>query len=60
VQASQAVATHAGDLTDAPFDDPGWVFGSKWDGFRIVASIERGKVSLYSRNGKSSAMGICP
>jgi bifunctional non-homologous end joining protein LigD len=39
-------------LTDAPFDDPGWVFESKWDGFRMVASIERGKVTLYSRNGK--------
>jgi bifunctional non-homologous end joining protein LigD len=39
-------------LTDAPFDDPGWVFESKWDGFRMVASIEHGRVTLYSRNGK--------
>jgi bifunctional non-homologous end joining protein LigD len=39
-------------LTDAPFDDPAWVFESKWDGFRMVAAIERGKVTLYSRNGK--------
>jgi bifunctional non-homologous end joining protein LigD len=39
-------------LTDAPFDDPAWVFESKWDGFRMVASIEGGKVTLYSRNGK--------
>lgn len=39
-------------LTDAPFDDPGWVFESKWDGFRLVASIENGRVTLYSRNGK--------
>ena len=39
-------------LTDAPFDDPGWVFESKWDGFRMVASIEEGSVTLYSRNGK--------
>lgn len=39
-------------LTDAPFDDPDWVFESKWDGFRMVASIERGSVTLYSRNGK--------
>jgi GNAT superfamily N-acetyltransferase len=30
-------------LTDAPFDDPTWVFENKWDGFRMVASIERGK-----------------
>src|SRR5262245_17282309 len=39
-------------LTDAPFDDPAWVFESKWDGFRMVATIENGKVTLYSRNGK--------
>lgn len=39
-------------LTDAPFDDPAWVFESKWDGFRMVAAIERGRVTLYSRNGK--------
>jgi bifunctional non-homologous end joining protein LigD len=39
-------------LTDAPFDDPGWVFEDKYDGFRMIAEIERGKVTLYSRNGK--------
>jgi bifunctional non-homologous end joining protein LigD len=39
-------------LTDAPFDDPDWVFENKWDGFRMVASIERRGVTLYSRNGK--------
>src|ERR1700710_827840 len=39
-------------LTDAPFDDPGWVFEDKYDGFRMVAKISGGKVALYSRNGK--------
>jgi bifunctional non-homologous end joining protein LigD len=39
-------------LTDAPFDDPGWVFEDKYDGFRMIAEILRGKVMLYSRNGK--------
>jgi bifunctional non-homologous end joining protein LigD len=39
-------------LTDAPFDDAGWVFEDKYDGFRVVANIEGGKVTLYSRNGK--------
>ena len=38
-------------LTDKPFDDPDWVFETKWDGFRVVAVAERGKVTLYSRNG---------
>src|SRR3954463_5941487 len=39
-------------LTDAPFDDPGWVFEDKYDGFRMIAEIRRGKGSPYSRNGK--------
>jgi bifunctional non-homologous end joining protein LigD len=39
-------------LTDAPFDDPGWLFEDKYDGFRMIAEIRRGKVALYSRNGK--------
>jgi bifunctional non-homologous end joining protein LigD len=39
-------------LTDAPFDDPDWVFETKWDGFRMVACLQQGKVTLYSRNGK--------
>jgi bifunctional non-homologous end joining protein LigD len=39
-------------LTDAPFDDPDWVFETKWDGNRIVAVIEKGRITLYSRNGK--------
>src|SRR4051812_41850570 len=39
-------------LTDAPFDDRGWVFEDKFDGFRMIAEIRRGKVALYSRNGK--------
>jgi len=39
-------------LTDSPFDDRGWVFEDKYDGFRMVAKIESGKVSLYSRNGQ--------
>ena len=39
-------------LIDAPFDDPNWVFEDKFDGFRMVVEIRRGKVALYSRNGK--------
>ena len=38
-------------LIDKPFDDPDWVFETKWDGFRMVTTIGRGKVTLYSRNG---------
>jgi bifunctional non-homologous end joining protein LigD len=39
-------------LIDAPFDNPDWVFESKWDGFRMIASIDGGKVALYSRNSE--------
>jgi bifunctional non-homologous end joining protein LigD len=37
-------------LTDKPFDDPDWVFETKWDGFRLMAEIKDGSVALYSRN----------
>ncbi len=35
------------------FDDPDWVYEIKWDGYRILATIENGTVHLYSRNGLS-------
>lgn len=38
-------------LTDKPFDDPDWVFETKWDGFRAIAVARPGHASLYSRNG---------
>ncbi len=37
-------------LADQPFDDPGWVFETKWDGFRAIAMAEPGRALLYSRN----------
>ncbi len=36
-----------------PFDHPEWLFEVKWDGYRAVAEIRDGSVSLYSRNGIS-------
>jgi bifunctional non-homologous end joining protein LigD len=33
-----------------PFDHSDWVFEVKWDGYRAVAEIRDGDVSLYSRN----------
>ena len=35
---------------EQPFDDPGWLFEIKWDGYRAVAFIAKGKVRLVSRN----------
>ena len=37
-------------LVKAPFDHPDWLFEVKWDGYRALAEIRDGKVSLSSRN----------
>jgi bifunctional non-homologous end joining protein LigD len=37
-------------LVREPFDHPDWIFEVKWDGYRAVAEIRNGEVSLYSRN----------
>jgi bifunctional non-homologous end joining protein LigD len=37
-------------LIDKPFDDPNWIFETKWDGFRLMAEIKDCSASLYSRN----------
>ncbi len=38
-------------LVDKPFSDPGWLFEPKLDGFRILAFIQKGEVTLRTRNG---------
>ncbi|MEO8405040.1 MAG: DNA ligase D, partial [Chitinophagaceae bacterium] len=40
-------------LVDKPFDSENWLYEVKWDGYRAVAHINKGKVSLTSRNNKS-------
>ncbi len=37
-------------LAKEPFYHPDWIFEVKWDGYRAVAEIRDGDVSLYSRN----------
>jgi len=37
-------------LIKEPFDHPDWIFEMKWDGYRAIAEIRDGSVSLYSRN----------
>src|SRR6186713_932651 len=39
-------------LVDQPFDEQGWQYEIKWDGYRAVAMINKGKVNLLSRNNK--------
>jgi bifunctional non-homologous end joining protein LigD len=38
-------------LVDEPFDDKGWVFETKWDGFRLITDKRGDNVTLWSRNG---------
>lgn len=38
------------ETADAPFDNKNWVFEVKWDGYRGIAMIKKGKVRLLSRN----------
>jgi bifunctional non-homologous end joining protein LigD len=38
-------------LTDEPFDDKGWVYEIKWDGYRAIGSWDGQDTGLYSRNG---------
>lgn len=40
-------------LVDKPFDQPGWMYEVKWDGYRAIALIRNGDVELASRNSKS-------
>lgn len=37
-------------LVDDPFSHPDWVFETKWDGFRAVCFVKKGKSRLVSRN----------
>ena len=34
-----------------PFDDPGWLFDFKYDGFRGLCYIEQARCRFFSRNG---------
>jgi bifunctional non-homologous end joining protein LigD len=37
-------------LVDDAFDDPDWLYEVKWDGYRAIATINKGDVTLVSRN----------
>src|SRR5437762_6772626 len=37
-------------LVDEPFDNDDWLFEIKWDGYRAIGSVIKGKAELYSRN----------
>ena len=40
-------------LRKAPFSGDGWLFEPKWDGFRAMCYVQKGKVRFLSRNKRS-------
>lgn len=40
-------------LVREPFDDPGWLYEIKWDGYRALAVIQHHQAELISRNNIS-------
>jgi bifunctional non-homologous end joining protein LigD len=44
----------------AAFDRAGWLFELKWDGYRAIAEIDKGRVRLYSRNFQSFEKRFAP
>lgn len=40
-------------LVDKPFDQEGWVYEVKWDGYRALAFMNKNTIELVSRNKKS-------
>ncbi len=47
-------------LVAAPFDDPDWLFEVKWDGFRVEAVVDGGKVSLWTRGEQDASRYFGP
>ncbi len=41
-------------LASKPFSDPDWLFEIKWDGFRVQAVVDDGKVRTWTRNLKDA------
>lgn len=40
-------------LINKPFDEDGWIYEVKWDGYRSIALINDSQVEVLSRNNKS-------
>jgi bifunctional non-homologous end joining protein LigD len=42
------------ETRERPFSKPGWVFEIKYDGYRMIASLEEGAARLTTRNGSDA------
>ena len=42
-------------LTRDAFDDPDWLFETKWDGFRVEAVVSDGSVELWTRGHQDAS-----
>ncbi|SOD14070.1 DNA ligase D [Pedobacter xixiisoli] len=49
----KAIKPMLATLVDEPFDNEEWQYEVKWDGYRALATLNKGKVELLSRNNKS-------
>jgi bifunctional non-homologous end joining protein LigD len=47
-------------LVGGPFDDPGWLFEVKWDGFRVEAVVDGGNVQLWTRGEQDASRYFGP
>jgi bifunctional non-homologous end joining protein LigD len=47
-------------LVDEAFSREGWTFEIKWDGFRTLGELNKGKVRLYSRNNLTFNKNFSP
>jgi len=50
---TNAIAPMLATEIDEPFDDKGWIYEIKWDGYRAIAEVNKKDVKLYSRNGNT-------
>ena len=47
-------------LVGAPFDDPGWLFEIKWDGFRVETVVDGDSVRLWTRGEQDASRYFGP
>jgi len=51
---AKELAPMLAEVGEAPFDDPGWLFEHKYDGYRLLARREEGRVLLRYRSGEEA------